>query len=345
MWPMRMPRLWLPPQQIWDGHDCWDQVKKGTTEITNVFKEHYKWYAPLFSHAPDEAIDFWWEEWRKRFRFHRGDEANMRKAWESRAAKRHWGLMHNIREKGAPHDWIPDDIFARYEAFWRSPEYQVMRRANKTNRASSTGGSLHTGGLITYPAIAKKMEAVKAEVKRLEDERDARIVAGLPPGPPIDEDEVWDRMAGGRKKGRIYGKGKVPKRPVPQLVDPEDASTYSGPDAREHITLLNREIHQQAEQHRREMEYWKQRYETDVTRLQNTIDTQSAEFDQWKSHVSQMYAFMQTMQGTTSSVMPPPPPPPSSSLRPPRPPPAAAPSRTETDPDDGSSSDDEDDYE
>ncbi|MED6145790.1 hypothetical protein PIB30_028550 [Stylosanthes scabra] len=84
-----------------------------------------------------------------------------------------------------------------------------MRRANKTNRASSTGGSLHTGGSITYPATTKKMaielgrpptqseEAVKAEVKRLEDERDARITAGLPPGPPMDEDEVWDRMAGG----------------------------------------------------------------------------------------------------------------------------------------------------
>ncbi|MED6156385.1 hypothetical protein PIB30_013876 [Stylosanthes scabra] len=120
------------------------------------------------------------------------------------------------------------------------------------------------------------VEAVKAEVKRLEDERDARIVAGLPLGPPIDEDEVWDRMAGGRKKGRIYGKGKVPKRPAPRLVDPEDASTCNGPDAREYITLLNREIHQQAEQHRREMEYWKQRYETDVTRLQTTINTQSA---------------------------------------------------------------------
>ncbi|MED6210545.1 hypothetical protein PIB30_065074 [Stylosanthes scabra] len=176
-----------------------------------------------------------------------------------------------------------------------------MRRANKTNRASSTGGSLHTGGSITYPATVKKMAielgrpptqsevfvrthtkkkdqgqyvdtrseqfvAVKAEVKRLEDER-------LPPGPPINEDEVWDCMVGDRKKGQIYGKGKVPKRPAPRLVDPEDASTCSGPDAREHITLLNREIQQQAEQHRREMEYWKQRYETDVTRLQTTIDT------------------------------------------------------------------------
>ncbi|MED6184545.1 hypothetical protein PIB30_048378 [Stylosanthes scabra] len=81
--------------------------------------------------------------------FSRSDEANMRATWEIRAAKRHRGLMHNIREKGAPHHQIPDDIFKRYEAFWRSLEYQAMRRANKANRASSTSGSLHTGGSIT----------------------------------------------------------------------------------------------------------------------------------------------------------------------------------------------------
>ncbi|MED6204283.1 hypothetical protein PIB30_007754 [Stylosanthes scabra] len=149
------------------------------------------------------------------------------------------------------------------------------------------------------------VEAVKAKMKRLEDERAARIAAGEP------------------------------------AVDPEDASTCNGPEAREHITLLNREIHQHADEYKREMEAWKQRYEIDVTRLQTTIDTQSAEFDQWKSHVSQMYAFMQSVHGTSSFVMPPPPPPSSSSLRPPRPPPAAAPSCIETHPDDESSSDDE----
>ncbi|MED6196332.1 hypothetical protein PIB30_046507 [Stylosanthes scabra] len=162
----------------------------------------------------------------------------MHKACEIRAAKHHRGLMHNIREKGAPHYWIPDDIFKQYEAIWRASEYQAMRRANKPNRASSTSESLRTGGSITYPAIAKKMvteigrartqsevfvrthtkkkdrgqfvdtrseqfmEAHKAEMKRLEDERAARIAAGEPAGPPIDEDEVWDRMAGGRKRAK-----------------------------------------------------------------------------------------------------------------------------------------------
>ncbi|MED6139656.1 hypothetical protein PIB30_085880 [Stylosanthes scabra] len=90
----------------------------------------------------------------------------------------------------------------------------------------------------------KQIEHHKAEIKRLEDERAARIATGEPAGPPIDEDEVWDSIAGGRKRGPVYEKGKVPKRPAPRLVDPEDASTCSGPDAREHITLLDREIQQ-----------------------------------------------------------------------------------------------------
>ncbi|MED6176392.1 hypothetical protein PIB30_087803 [Stylosanthes scabra] len=134
-----------------------------------------------------------------------------------------------------------------------------MWGANKSNRASSTGGSLHLRGSITYPATAKKMRlgayprrvryfcgpipGKRIMVKRLEDER-ATHAAGEPANPPIDEDELWDRIAGGQKQGRVYGKGKVPKRPVPRLVDLEDASTCSGPDAREHMTLMNREIQQ-----------------------------------------------------------------------------------------------------
>ncbi|MED6148001.1 hypothetical protein PIB30_049106 [Stylosanthes scabra] len=189
------------------------------------------------------------------------------------------------------------------------------------------------------------IELHKAEMKRLEEEWAAHIATGEPAGPPKDEDEVWDMIASGRKRGRVYGKGKVLKRPAPRLVDPEDASTCSGPDAREHITLMNREIQQQAEAYKQEMEAWKRQYETDMTCLQTTIDTQSAKFDQWKSTVSQMYTFKQQMGGSSSS-MPPPPPPPPSSARPPRPPPVATvgePTLIDTHQDDGSSSDDEED--
>ncbi|MED6122556.1 hypothetical protein PIB30_040860 [Stylosanthes scabra] len=132
-----------------------------------------------------------------------------------------------------------------------------MKKTNKANRVFSTGESLYIGGSITYSAIAKKMEeelgrpSTQSEVftrthtkkkdqrqwddKRAEDtkqlydeelkrflEKRATLIATGCPEPPISEDEVWVRIAGGRKKG-----GPV--------------------DVREQVTLLNEELTQQAE--------------------------------------------------------------------------------------------------
>ncbi|MED6160836.1 hypothetical protein PIB30_055037 [Stylosanthes scabra] len=268
----------------------WDDVRKGTKEITNIFMEHYNWYVPYSAKHQMRQSN---SGGRSGLGDHGGQAPSVDDA-------------QHILEKGAPYHLIPDDIFKRYVDFWASPGYQAMQRANKSNHASNTGGSLHTGGpgggSITYPATAKKMAAEigrvpsqsevfmrihtrkkdrgqfvdecseqqielhKAEMKRFEDERAARIDASESAGPPIDEDEVWDKIDGGRKRGRVYGKGKVPKRPAPRLVDPEDASTCSGLDVREHITLMNKEIQQQAKAYKREMEAWKRRQETDVSR-------------------------------------------------------------------------------
>ncbi|MED6115352.1 hypothetical protein PIB30_089650, partial [Stylosanthes scabra] len=84
--------------------------------------------------------------------------------------------------------------------------------------------------------------------KRSEDvneERQAIIDAGGPEPPPlIDEDALRTRIAGGHKRGRIYGMGVVPSHKYPHLfADPEDDDIASGPpDLREQVTLLNREI-------------------------------------------------------------------------------------------------------
>ncbi|MED6222665.1 hypothetical protein PIB30_066480 [Stylosanthes scabra] len=66
----------------------------------------------------------------------------------------------------------------------------------------------------------------------------------MSPLPPIDEDEVWTRIAGSRKKGKIDGMGMVPSQKYPPLFgDHDDNNTASGlPDLREQVTLLNQEI-------------------------------------------------------------------------------------------------------
>ncbi|MED6174170.1 hypothetical protein PIB30_066469 [Stylosanthes scabra] len=143
----------------WDGNDWYlFVISKGTEQITTVFKSCYKCYVQHFHLAPEEAINTWWDEWKKTFRFRKGESEKMRDAWLARAAKRLRELFHGIREKGYLSDWIPYDIFKQLKEYWASDEYLALKRTNKANRASSAGGSLHTGGSITYPAIAEKMQ-------------------------------------------------------------------------------------------------------------------------------------------------------------------------------------------
>ncbi|MED6223060.1 hypothetical protein PIB30_070355, partial [Stylosanthes scabra] len=119
---------------------------------------------------------------------------------------------------------------------------------NKANRASSTGGSLHTEGSISYPATAEKMleelgrtpsqskvfmrtHTKKKDRSQWVDKRaeDTKVNLML--------------IAGGRKRGQVYGCGKVPSRLKPQVYDSDDFSTASGlVDMREQVTLFNREL-------------------------------------------------------------------------------------------------------
>ncbi|MED6138749.1 hypothetical protein PIB30_077406 [Stylosanthes scabra] len=114
-------------------------MKKGTEQITTVFKSCYKWYVLHFHLAPEEAINTWWDDWKNAFRFRKFESKKMCDAWLARAAKRLRELFHGIREKGYPSDWIPDDILKPLKEYWASEKYQGLKRTNKANRASSAG--------------------------------------------------------------------------------------------------------------------------------------------------------------------------------------------------------------
>ncbi|MED6217868.1 hypothetical protein PIB30_021665 [Stylosanthes scabra] len=71
------PMPWPPAGRVylrWDGGNCWNKVRKGTTKISWVFENYYKWFVPQFSMAPDHAVRFWWDRWRAFFRLQRGYE-------------------------------------------------------------------------------------------------------------------------------------------------------------------------------------------------------------------------------------------------------------------------------
>ncbi|MED6115405.1 hypothetical protein PIB30_090199 [Stylosanthes scabra] len=115
------------------------------------------------------------------------------------------------------------------------------------------------------------------------------------------EEEIKQlEIAGDHKRGRVYGHGKVPSRLKPPVYDSDDFSVASGPvDMREQVTLLNREFTQQAKEHKQEVQALRQHYATQIRCLQSPFDTQPAEFNQWKSIVSDAFAsFMELKENT-----------------------------------------------
>ncbi|MED6152402.1 hypothetical protein PIB30_091742 [Stylosanthes scabra] len=85
----------------------------------------------------------------------------------------------------------------------------------------------------------------KENLQKAEEERSTLISQSITDVPPVNGEEVWSRTVGGRKRGCVYGVGRVSAHPTPPLTDGEisdDISTASGPDLREQITRLNREL-------------------------------------------------------------------------------------------------------
>ncbi|MED6188087.1 hypothetical protein PIB30_082646 [Stylosanthes scabra] len=200
-------------------------------------------------------------------------------------------LFYGIREKGYPSDWIPDDIFKQLKEYWASDEYMDLKRTNKANRASSPGGSLYTGGSIAYPLEELGRTPTQSKVFTRTHTKKK------------DQGQWVDRRAEEANIMMRFGLGL-----------PVAAREVGSTDvARSRVALSRRELTQQAEEHKQEVQALSDWHAAQIRSLQSSFDTQTAEFDRWKSTVSQMYSLMQNMQAgsaSSSAGMPPPMPPP-----------------------------------
>ncbi|MED6173456.1 hypothetical protein PIB30_059633 [Stylosanthes scabra] len=165
---------------------------------------------------------------------------------------------------------------------------------------SETGGSLHTGGSTTYEATRERMAMelgrtpTQSEVfvrtytrkedrlwvaKRSEDANDASLeeLKMLQKERHAIIDAVWTRIAG--VYPRLFG-------------DPDDDDTASSPpDLREQVTLLNRDISQQAEAHAQRVA---------VVEAICAEKTQSREFSELRKAYSDIYSFLTQMRSSGS---------------------------------------------
>ncbi|MED6159973.1 hypothetical protein PIB30_047209 [Stylosanthes scabra] len=113
--------------------------------------------------------------------------------------------------------------------------------------------------------------------------------------PPINEAAVWARVAGGRKRGRVYGMGVVPSHKYPPLFsDPDNDNTASGPPD------LREEISQQAEAHAQSLAAVEAVCTEKVRTLESTVQTQSQEVSDLRRAYSDIYSFLTQMRSGPS---------------------------------------------
>ncbi|MED6226060.1 hypothetical protein PIB30_099784 [Stylosanthes scabra] len=258
-----------------DGSSCWFPPRVGTEYISEIYYNHYKWYVPVFSMAPEHS----------HFRFRKGEEEKMYRAWRARAAKRLRDLFYEIREEGAPTDWIPPDILVRLKEYWASEDFAKESELGRTPTVWEVFQRTHTN----------KEDRNKWVDRRSEE----------------------SKTVGGRKRGCVYGMGRVPADTLPHSVDEctsDECSTASRPDLREQITLLNRELARQVEisttqqtryeeleaRYLRERDEWRrthQRQQQEISRLDGTISEMRSEM---RSSIGQMWNYMQLVQNSSS---------------------------------------------
>ncbi|XP_047266761.1 uncharacterized protein LOC124897657 [Capsicum annuum] len=58
--------------------------------------------------------------------------------------------LYKSRNKLVKHGWLNDEVWSKFLILWDILEYKVKRERGKANRASEIGGSLHTGGSMSF---------------------------------------------------------------------------------------------------------------------------------------------------------------------------------------------------
>ncbi|KAH0718936.1 hypothetical protein KY285_014967 [Solanum tuberosum] len=231
-------------------------------------------------------------------------ENKINSIFEKNARIRVTEMLFVARKNNEKPSWLRADIWVKFLDKWNTPEFKVKCERAKIARASVKGGSLHTGGSMSYAAHKRKMTKLKgAEVSNSEvfeethkkrnkdgtrgewiEPRAEETFVGFQRGldewrqahPTSDADStsssditsIWTNVAGGVKKGRVYGLGAQPSSLHPSSL----LSGASTSQSSEEMEAMRRQISELTER--------LQSSEANFAKVQKFMEKHMAESDE-----------------------------------------------------------------
>ncbi|XP_070057627.1 uncharacterized protein [Nicotiana tomentosiformis] len=90
--------------------------------------------------------------------WHLQDQNAINSIFEKKAAQRIKDTMFAARNAGKMPNWLRKDVWDKLLEKWNTAEWKEKSEQAKAHRASSKGGSLHTGGSISLVAHKLRLE-------------------------------------------------------------------------------------------------------------------------------------------------------------------------------------------
>ncbi|XP_074565137.1 uncharacterized protein LOC141821673 [Curcuma longa] len=212
---------------------------------------------------------FYYDEFLKKYTFEPGHEREFQDAWNAAAGKLYKDLLYKCRSKGTRPSWIPEDIWAAWQAVWQAERWQANAEIARSNRKTeiagpSTGSTKHTAGsrsivehtldlehqlqrpptcweIFTKTHKSKDDTFIDARSQALDAEYSARVAQASAPAVEGGErqelstdqlNEIYYDVVGGRKKSStLYGLGSQARVVYDRVMAPRARGRPSGSDS------------------------------------------------------------------------------------------------------------------
>ncbi|MED6129721.1 hypothetical protein PIB30_110683, partial [Stylosanthes scabra] len=144
----------------WDGQKGFDPDNNECTQaISDTIQLMLNEPWINYSEIPEDVKRRWFDKWAEGFTWPEEEKKEIKKSYDHRAARRYQQIMRDLRQGELQRlQWMNERLRKMLlDRFANDPGFKKRQASSKTNRASSKGGCLHTGGSATLPKTRRRM--------------------------------------------------------------------------------------------------------------------------------------------------------------------------------------------